>query len=211
MSEHLRTRDLEAFAAGEPGVAGAGHIERCDSCRAQVAALLLERDELLARVPPATFVAAVAARRRTNGSRARRRAVAVLSGLGLTVAAAAGVALVLRSPPPSTQTSGVRLKGVGVHVLRKRGEIVAPLEAADRVRAGDGLRLAITLSEPAGISVWFVDRAGRVDRYPGQPQFALAAGETLLPGSVVVDDPCVDMELVVATRAGQFSRKLACE
>jgi hypothetical protein len=208
MSEHPRTRELEGFAAGAAAATIAGHIEDCDRCRGVVAQLTHERERLLARLPAATFVAQVARRREAGARRARRRWLAWGSGVGALAVAAASVLLILRSELPVT---GARLKGIGVEVFRRRGERVEPLASDGRVRAGDGLRLSVTLPAADEVSVSFVDAQGRVDAFPGAERLALPAGEHLLPGAVVVDDPCVDLRLVVRTRAGELTRSLTCE
>lgn len=204
MTEHPRIRDLEACAVGEATPELAAHVDGCIACRGHLAKLEHERQALLDRLPPARFVAGVAARRAASERRTRRRRLVVASGLGL--AAAAAVVLVLPPPAPAT---GARLKGVGVEIFRKRGGVVEPLGAAGRVRAGDGLRVSLTLPAPQHASIWFVDAHGRVDPYPGGER-ELAAGPNLLPG-VTVDAPCVDMTLVVALPGGRFEQVVSCE
>ena len=227
MNEHPRTRAIEAFAAGEQPDGVADHLEACDRCRGLVAGIAHERERLLARSPAAAFVAQVKLRREAGQRRARRRWFAWGSGLsGLGLAAAAALLLVPRldgsarldgAPRPVAPTqgpgagAGVRLKGTGVEVFRRRDEQVERLTDEARVRAGDGLRIAVTLPAAESVSVWFVDAQGRVDRFPEAQPLALGAGENLLPGAVVVDEPCVDLHLVVRTRAGELVRSLRCE
>jgi hypothetical protein len=217
---HPRGRDLEAHAAGESTPSSpslVAHLPSCAVCRHRVAALAQDRERQLARLPAAVFVAQVARRREQHAARARRRNIAIVaiaSGLGLATAAAAGLTIVPSVPDVtigSTATDDVRMKGIGIQVFRKRGEQVAPLATGDRVRAGDGLRIAVTLAQPDRVSVWFVDRNGHIDRYPDEIPPTLAAGDTVLPGAVVVDAPCVDMRLIVQTSAGRLERALSCE
>jgi hypothetical protein len=259
---HPRPRELEAFVAGEPSPGVEAHLQGCVACRHRATLLEQDREHHLARLPAAVFLAQVATRRREHAARARRRNVVlatIASGLGVATAAAAGLAIVPGGPGGPTGLSGptqpstpvapggpseasepsepsaaddTRMKGTAIQIFRKRGEQVMPVGDGDRIRAGDGLRIALTLERPDRVSVWFVDRTGRIDPYPGTDPGAalgtdpgpeqgalasgdrptsLAAGYTLLPGGVVVDAPCVDMRLIVQTSAGQLERALRCE
>jgi hypothetical protein len=156
---------------------------------------------LLERLPPARFVAAVSARRAVADGQSRRRRF-LAGGLGMACIAAA-IALL-----PSAPVTGARAKGVGVEIYRNRGGQVEPL-GDGRVRAGDGLRVALTLPEPQRVSMWFVDAHGRVDPYT-EGERELPAGPNLLPG-VTVDPPCLDMTLIIATRDARFERMISCE
>ncbi|HMG22794.1 MAG TPA: hypothetical protein VK607_15780 [Kofleriaceae bacterium] len=204
MTDHPRPLDLEAYSVGEalPGLEA--HLERCAACRDQIAAIERERQALLARLPPPRFIAGVAARRAAADRRARRLRAATAGGLGALAIAAVAAVLVLPSAP-----AAMRAKGIGVEIFVKRGDLVASLRADGRVRAGDGLRVSLTLPEAQRVSLWFVDAHGRVDPYPGGMR-ELPAGPNLLSG-VTVDRPCVDMVLIIATRDARFERTLPCE
>jgi len=199
---HPRCRALEAHATGEPAPGVAEHLADCAACRGQVEALERERGELLARLPAARFVAGVAARRVAVEHHARRRRLAI--GGGAVVLAAAAVLLA-----PSLRTADTRFKGFGVEIFRKRGAAVEALDASGRIRAGDGLRVSLTLPQAQRVALWFIDAHSRIDAYPGGER-ELPPGPTLLPG-VTVDQPCVDMKLVIATPDGRLERTLACE
>jgi hypothetical protein len=131
-------------------------------------------------------------------------------GVGVGVAAAAGWMLVRRDAL-SADGAGARLKGVGVEVYRRRGERVELLPDDARVRAGDGLRITLTLPAAGPVSLWFVDADGHVDAFPDATSLPLAAGPNVLPGAVVVDAPCRDLELHVRTAQGEYERSLRCE
>jgi hypothetical protein len=199
---HPRSVALEAHATGEPAPGVTEHLVDCAACRGQIAVLERERTALLERLPVAQFVARVAVRRETAERRARRRRLAV-GGVAIAIAAAAVLVV------PSMRSSGTRFKGIGVEIFRKRGAAVDALDARARIRAGDGLRVSLTLPEAQRVVLWFVDAHGRIDRYPGVER-ELPAGPSLLPG-VTVDPPCVDMTLIIATRDGRLERALPCE
>jgi hypothetical protein len=200
MTEHPRIRELEAYAVARDDAAIAAHVRACATCGEQIAAIEREREALLHRLPAHTFVAAVAARRAAADRRARSR-----RWLGGSAIACAAAAAVLWLAP----TTGVRAKGVGVEVFRKRGERVERFGDGDRVRAGDGLRVSLVLPAAQHATVSFVDARGHVDAYPeGDRDFP--AGTTVLPG-VTIDPPCIDLTLVIATRDTRLARKLPCE
>ncbi len=119
-----------------------------------------------------------------NGGRLR-----AFAALG-AVAASALIALFAFPDGP------VRLKGLGVAVHRQRGAEIRPLGEGDTVAAGDALRLVVTVPRPGRYMAWVVDAHGRVDRAVDAPQ-ELAAGAHALPGSVVVEAPCVSSRVVV--------------
>lgn len=137
--------------------------------------------------------ASTAPRARPAPAGARRRWIGL--GAGLLAAAAA---LVLLRPAPRPE--GVRWRGGDLTVHRLRGGVVTVL-GDEGVRAGDGLRVVVTLPRPAPVDAWFVDARGRVDRlWPGGPR-PLPAGPQALPDSVTVEAPCVDLFLVVVSGA----------
>jgi hypothetical protein len=61
------------------------------------------------------------------------------------------------------------------------------------------LRVVVTLDRLTAVNVWFVDRQGRVDRLLESGAIELPPGQHALPGSAIVNNPCVDLWLVVAT------------
>jgi hypothetical protein len=204
---HPSTRQLERLVVGEV-VAGDvdAHVESCERCRDFVAQHDRDREQLLARWPADVFVARVATRRNVQ----RRRTSFAIAAGGVALAAALVIVAGFAFRTAEETGGGVRLKGVGIEVFRRRGDRVEPLASDARVRSGDGLRIRVTLPAPDSVSVSFVDAAGHVDRF-GAASIALTAGENLLPGAVVVDTPCLDLRLVVRTSLGELSRSLRCE
>lgn len=85
-----------------------------------------------------------------------------------------------------------------MRIQRQRGTSVEWIGARDRLRPGDAIRVIVTLARPSEVSLWFLDRAGRVDALLDGPM-RLAAGESVLPGSAVVESPCREGLLVLAT------------
>jgi hypothetical protein len=76
------------------------------------------------------------------------------------------------------------------------------MDAREHVRAGDALRIVVTLPHPEPVDAWFVDATGRVDRLLVGGPVSAGAGEHTLPGSAIVDSPCTDMWLVVGVGSG---------
>ena len=180
--ERLAVDDLPPDEAA----AARAHVAACAECCAYADSLAARSAARLAEVPPAAFVQKLVARRRV----ARRRvAAAVTTGMGALLAAS----LILWLP-----RAGVRLKGGGFALERQRDGVVTRVGSDAAVRAGDRLRVIVTLPAPAPADAWFVGVDGHVDALVDAPVMT-AAGEQPLPGSVTVDAPCVDGWIVVAS------------
>jgi hypothetical protein len=197
MTAHPSSTVLERFSAEDLAGAArqetAAHVERCASCRAYLEELALARDARLASVPPDRFIGLVAERRdRAAGLAHRRRRRYVMGGTSALLAAAAALVLIARPGPE------IRLKGTGVAVHRSRAGAVRVLGEGDTIRVGDALRLVVTLPRRSAVAAWFVDQNGRVDGLLSSGAVVLPAGEQPLPGSVTVEAPCVDSQVVVA-------------
>jgi hypothetical protein len=178
-------------------------VRTCEACARVVAELEDERDSRLTRVPKEAFLEAVAARRDRPVRLDERRAARV--GLAfVALVAAAAVLLFFFRRPPRVETEGVALKGNGVSVHRRRGDEVKALATGDTIRAGDALRIVVTQSRASRVAAWFVDARGQVDRAFEAGAIELPAGESSLPGSVVIDAPCVDLSLVVVFGAASL-------
>ena len=187
---HPAALSLERFATGELGPGERArlelHLAACPRCRTEVAAVDADRQALLLRLPPDRFVAALEDRQARHWWR-----LAGAGSLGLVAAAAA--AWLVAAPP----RSALRAKGIGLVVHLQRGESVRRLGEEETIQAGDALRVALSLPRPARVTAWFADAQGQVEALAPEGPAALAAGEQLLPGSVVVDAPCRDLVLVV--------------
>jgi hypothetical protein len=148
-----------------------------------------ERD--LALFPPDEFVGQLSVR---MGQEVRRgtqfRRWAVLSAAA-AMAAAAALVMLPRRPDVTA------LRGSGLQVHRNRDGMAKLMESGDRIKAGDALRVVVTLPHPEPVDVWFVDAKGKVDRLLATGPLSLGMGEQALPGSAVVDAPCSDMWVVV--------------
>jgi hypothetical protein len=192
--ERLWAEDLQPAERA----AAARHVADCDRCAAYVAELGADATARLAAVPATEFSARLAARRgRRPGSRGGRRAVR-LAAFASVMAAAAGWALLARDTGPTATSDGVRFKGAGLAVHVRRGDRTSILSSHDRIRAGDGLRIVVTLPARAPVAVWFVDEAGQVDALLDGESTTLERGEHALPGSATVESPCRDLLAVVA-------------
>ena len=135
--------------------------------------------EVLARVPPEVFAAAV--QRRTQRQRRRRAAVAG----GLLAAALGLFVLVPRTPPPGADAE-VRIKGerVRLEAWVERDAGARALVEGDVLREGDRVQLVVHGGgEGAGV-VWSVDGRGVVTEHH---RFVDAA-QLRLPSSYRLDD-----------------------
>jgi anti-sigma factor RsiW len=193
MTAHPASVTLERLAVGDLSAEARAdiskHVDTCPKCQRFLAELAEAASSCLRSVPPERVLNAV--------SNARRRHDRVLrwSQLGVVSAVAAIVIILVGSWP----TESVRLKGIGLSVQRKRGNEVRVMESGSGIRAGDALRLVVTLPRPASVAVWSIDANGRVDRLGPTGGISLAAGEHALPESAVVESPCVDLWLVLMT------------
>ncbi len=191
--ECLSVRDLPDARAREMEE----HVRDCAACAGYLAKLEAARETRLAAVPAERFVAQVAARRDNVVQLRTRRLVRTLAGVAALVAAAASLVLVMRRPGGDLEGGGVSMKGEGASVFRSRDGQVKALASDGTIRAGDALRIVITQSRPARVAAWFVDAHGQVDRVLPEGSMELPAGESPLPGSSVVNRPCVDLALVI--------------
>jgi hypothetical protein len=142
-------------------------------------------------LPPDEFVAQLSVR---MGREVRRvsqfRRWAVISAAAALAASAALIMTPRRSEV-------IALRGSGLQVHRNRDGMAKLMESGDRIKAGDALRLVVTLPHAEPVDVWFVDATGRVDRLLATGPASLGSGEQTLPGSALVDSPCSDMWLVM--------------
>lgn len=186
--ERLSVGDLPA----EAGQATQQHVSGCAQCRALLEELQGARDAFLGEWPPERVLARLAATRTPLIQPTRWRWGALIAA-----AACVAVALFLVARPQER----IQLKGPAVTVHCKRGGEVRILRGDDRIRAGDALRVVLALPRREQVSAWFIDARGRVDRALADASIALDPGEHALPGSVIVESPCLDLCLVVMTGA----------
>ncbi len=191
---------LERFSVDDLAAPRAREVEQhlltCEACTRFLTELEATRQARLAAVPPPRFVEQVTARRALP-VRGTDRPVARIAAVATTVLAAAAAIVLLVRRPDHVPLEGVTLKGSGFAVHRSRGGDVRVIASDETIRGGDALRIVVTQPHPARIAAWAVDARGRVDRVIEEGSIDLPGGESALPGSLVVDSPCVDLELVV--------------
>ena len=203
MSEHPSRFMLERHCVGDLSPAERDktvfHLETCPSCQERVGEIKDEAERELVLLPPDEFVAKLSVRM----GREVRRASQLRRWAAVSAAAAMAAVVVLMMAPRRPDT--VALRGSGLQVHRNRDGMAKLMETGDRIKAGDALRVVVTLPHPEPVDVWFVDATGRVDRLLSAGPLQLSAGERALPGSAVVDAPCSDMWVVVGVGAASTS------
>jgi hypothetical protein len=205
MSEHPSRFMLERHCVGDLAPAERDktvvHLESCPSCQIRVGEIKDEADRELARFPPEEFVAKLSVRMGRDVRRASqfRRWAAVSAAAAM--AATAVLVIGLGRHDAVEQRGTVALRGSGLQIHRNRDGMAKLMENGDLIRAGDALRVIVTLPHPDPVDVWFVDATGRVDRLLATGALPMSAGEQALPGSAIVDAPCSDMWVVVGVGA----------
>ena len=203
MSEHPSRFMLERHCVGDLSAAERNktvfHLESCPSCQVRVGEIKDQAERDLALLPPDEFVAQLSVRMGKEVHRVSqfRRWAAV------SVAAAMAAAAAFIMTPRRQDV--IALRGSGLQVHRNRDGMAKLMESGDRIRAGDALRIVVTLPHAEPVDVWFVDATGRVDRLLATGPVSLGTGEQALPGSAVVDAPCSDMWVVVGVGASSTS------
>jgi hypothetical protein len=206
MSEHPSRFMLERHCVGDLSPAERDetilHLQRCPSCQVRIGDIKEQAARDLARYPADEFVTQLSLRMGHEVRRVSqfRRWAAV--GMAAAMAAAATLILAPRAHEP---LDVIALRGSGLQVHRNRDGMAKLMENGDRIKAGDALRVVVTLPHPEPVDVWFVDATGRVDRLLATGAVSVGTGEQALPGSAVVDAPCTDMWVVVGVGAAATS------
>jgi predicted anti-sigma-YlaC factor YlaD len=210
MNDHFDRLTLERFSVADvtPALrdAVAGHLSSCASCRGYLTELEQAHADRMSAVPPARFVAVLAARREGD-SRRDKWALWAVSAVGVTAAAIAMVVFV-----GIRDDSATRFKGsTGVVVHRRRGSEVRTVAEGERIRPGDALRVELALPRREKVSAWVEEGSRRTPLTGAAGELTLAAGTQVLPGSLVIEAPCADLVLVVNIGASTTRRGFACE
>jgi hypothetical protein len=170
-AEHPAAFDLEAWHAGEDRPAVAAHVAACARCRGLVAELDAARAVFRASADPAGFARRVRRGAEERAWAARRTWWAAFGGAAVAAAAIALVALLPGAAGPAGPSSdaaaapggdpfraappGLRAKadapGLAVVVLRDGAQ--ARHAGGATLRAGDRLRVELTVPQPAVLSV----------------------------------------------------------
>jgi hypothetical protein len=195
MSEHPSRFMLERHCVGDLSAAERDktvfHLESCASCQARAGEIKDQAERDLALLPADDFVAQLSVR---MGNEVRRVSQ-LRRWAAVSVAAAMAAAAALIMMP--RRHDAIALRGSGLQVHRNRNGMAKLMDGGDRIKAGDALRVVVTVPHPDPVDVWFVDSTGRVDRLLASGPVSLGTGEQTLPGSAVVDAPCSDMWIVV--------------
>lgn len=188
---------LDRFSVGDLDAAEqariATHLSACDRCRALVDSACAEQKAAQSRQSVERFMTQLR-ERRERAERTRWLRLGVMGSATTGLLAAAAWLILLRPPVDTT-----RWKGAGFAVQRLRHGEAQVLASSDRIRAGDSLRIVITQPKEQPVSAWMVDANGRVDALLPDGSVTLPAGQQALPGSLIVNSPCVDAWLVIAS------------
>jgi hypothetical protein len=200
------------------------HVGSCDACRAvigeidaNVAEYEARADDHLARLltriedePEEAEVVPLAPRRRS-------RVVVVAAAVG-ALAAAAMLALVLipvLGDRDDEDQGDIRFKGsLAVEIVAQRDGEQFKVTDGTELRADDAIRFVVTTGEPGWITVFSIDRTGRLSPfYPDadpasspDPLRIDSAGRNELPGSIILDDSRGHEEIVVVFCRERFDR-----
>jgi hypothetical protein len=176
------------------------HLESCSSCQVRIGEIKQQADRELASLPPDVFVAQLSARMGKEVRRVSQLRRWAMVGAAAAMAAAAALIVVPRNHDT------IALRGSGLQIHRNRNGTAKLMDGADAIKAGDALRVVVTLPHSEPVDVWFVDATGRVDRLMATGPLQLSAGEQTLPGSAIVDAPCSDMWVVVGIGTASTAR-----
>jgi len=161
------------------------HLDQSLACRARYDELAADRDDFVAATPRLSFTrqAVVTSSSASSSSSSRQRWRFVAAGVS-TMAAAAGVLLLVLPGPSGDDVDIVRSKGapVALTVHRKRGDSVSALRRTDTVVAGDVLRVEVTSPAAAAVVIVSADTDG-VAAW-SQRAVDVEAGTTTLPFAV---------------------------
>lgn len=194
-SSHLSSLAQDALAQGALAPAAAAraeeHLQVCERCRADAAALLASRDHFLGSVLPRTLPT-------VRERLAPRRRLRWLWIAAPALAAAIVLLVVLRSPAgigtsPASIPDDLRIKGdTALQVIAHRDGRTWSIAEDNRVAAGDALRFVVAPGGATHVLVVSVDGAGAATiyvPYGGAESAPLAPGPRVeLPGSIVLDD-----------------------
>ncbi len=167
---------LEEYVAGVADPADAHSIERAAAQSGELARYLAER-----RAERAAFLL-----RHPRLERDPRRPRLTRLGFSGALLAACAAAAVMWLTPPAGDAPEVRVKGgARASIVVQRDGRTFPRTEGVLLRPGDKLRLVVDAPRPGFVTVVARDRQGFTALYDA---VAIAAGETALPGSWVLDD-----------------------
>lgn len=217
LSHHPTRLDIERMSAGlldeGEGATVEAHLAECSKCQDYHEHLEAVRESLHDELPPALFAAQVFERERESGGAGgtwrRPRPRWIIGGAVATAAAAAIIIVVsLQGPPPERPGDGMRLMGSpSIRVFLRRGAQVSTLERDEPLRAGDALRIEVTVDRPSHVAVIAVtdDDDEPFALCPeGLSALAIGPGQVVLPGSIEVTEDPEPVRLLLVLREESF-------
>jgi hypothetical protein len=202
----IRWKSGEASETEETAV----HLERCERCRERSAGMDRARAAFLDDRPASDLVGALAGRARETPRSRRLGAPALAAALAACAAALVVVWVALPgdeqvSAPPNHAPGGVRLKGVAVEWVVRRGEDQRLAPRGFRFRDGDSLGFSVLAPRPLFVMVAAFDEGGRGEQLipaPGEPALRIRPGlRTTLPSSLRLEKPIVSRRIFLLLSA----------
>jgi len=180
---------LDRWMMGELGAADSEtvgtHVSTCAACSTAVAGMRGVREEV--RVLPLPPV---------PGRPATRRRVTAVTVAGPSLALAASLLFVLRTPPATERVKG---PGLGLAMYVQHGTEVRRAAPGETVSPGDAVRFAVSTPRPAFVAVLSLDPAGKASVYfPQAPRAAQvpAGSEVPLPLGTRLDTTTGEEQLL---------------
>jgi predicted anti-sigma-YlaC factor YlaD len=149
---HPASHRLDHLALGDRDPQAERHVAGCEECRGYIERAAAAAAQFAAAAGPSSAAFAQATRQRLT----RRRRATVLGGLGAVAAAALVLVFILPHAEPPVRFKG----GPQLAVVRDRAGVQARAAAAVSVRAGDRLRVEVSLDQPGEVGVAFLGEDG---------------------------------------------------
>jgi hypothetical protein len=211
--QHPPPFDLDRFVAGELSkdaeIEIVSHVKSCGVCDAYLKNVALDRDALLFRTPPATFVDRIETLASMGKSPAKLYESTFWKAAAAAVAAmAAGILIFISLPENKPATTRWMGSTPAIEVYLNRNGITQTINDLKPI-VGDRLRYKITLPPGKQGYAALVGIEGRsvLPLLPGRgdsdPFFV--SGERLLPGSVEIEPGNNSTSLILIVREKPFA------
>lgn len=214
-TSHPTRFDIERMSAGliDGGQRAAleAHLSECSECREYRDHLEAVRESLHEELPPNVFAAQIFERESESAPRPWRllRLRWVLGGALATAAVVALIVLIaLPEHPPDPERDDMRLMGSSsIRIFLRRGAHVSTMSRDEPLRAGDALRVEVTVDRPSHIALLAITD-GEDEPFAlcpdGPTSLEVGSGQVVLPGSVEVTENPEPARLLLILREEPF-------